>query len=89
MTLIVREHDKHEEHSKLDRGHNEEIDSRKISNMLIEERLPCGRRRRAMARLILLHGRFGNMYPKRAQFAHNARRSPSWVCLAHKFDEVS
>ena len=38
---IVREHDKHEEHSKVDRGHDKEIDSHKVFDMLIEERLPC------------------------------------------------
>ncbi len=67
---VMRQHDEHEQHFECRRGHDKEVDSDELVQVLIEKCPPSRGGRSAATEFVLLHGRFRDIDPQLMKFCH-------------------
>src|SRR5262245_20330263 len=86
---IMRKDDKDEEDFKPNGGDGEEVDSRKLRNVIVEERSPCLRWRFWTSDHVFGNRGLRDLNPQLHQFAVNPRCAPNRVLAAHGSNQIA
>ena len=86
---VMRQHQKHVQYQKADRGHGKEVHGYQILDVIVQECAPALRRRLAISHHVLGHAGLTDLDAQFEQFPMDMGCTPQRVFAAHFADQIA